>query len=218
MVGYGDVQWGLMRWDGVWCGMVRYGESRALKLCSLIFTERKMKEKELTFVGIDPGINGSVAVSLPDGCIKTFIMPTITKKLKDKRKKVIDHVGLRDFFKSLKTNHEQFYVVVEKQQAMSKQGVKQGVSAMVTLGIGYGALLQVLTDFEIPFEVVRAQEWQKEFGIANGDTKVQALEVCQGLFPNLNLLATKKSRVPHKGIVDAVLIMQYGIRKHKDEI
>ena len=165
--------------------------------------------------GIDPGLSGGISMMDAEKKITTKIMPTITIKKGKKNKRIIDHAGLREIFKSLKSKHKQCFVVVEKQQAMSKQGIKQGVGAMVTLGMGYGALIQVLTDFEIPFEIVRAQVWQKEFKIANGDTKAQALKVCQSLFPKLNLLATKKSRVAHKGIVDAVLIMQYGIRRYK---
>ena len=168
----------------------------------------------MIYIGVDPGLDGGFAIMKPEG-IETLIMPTNTVKKSGKNKRIIDNKGLKEIFEIFKT--EPCHATIEKQQAMSRQGVKQGVGAMVTLGMGYGALLQVLTDFEIPFEVVRAQVWQKEFGIANGDTKAQALEVCQSLFPNLNLLATKKSRVAHKGIVDAVLIMQYGVRKHKNE-
>lgn len=169
----------------------------------------------MIYIGIDPGLNGGIAIMRPSG-IETVIMPTTTIIKAGKDKRVLDHDGLKEIFEVFKS--VTCYATIEKQQAMTKQGIKQGVGAMVTLGIGYGALLQVLTDFGIPFEEVRAQVWQKVFGIANGDTKAQALQVCQNLFPNLNLLATKKSRVPHKGIVDAVLIMEYGIRRHKNEI
>ena len=161
------------------------------------------------FVGIDPGLHGGIAVLLPDGCIETYVIPTLEKKVGSRRKRVIDHVGLREIFKKIKRG--QLHAVVEMQHAMPRQGV----SSMLTIGIGYGSLLQTLVDFEIPFEIVRAQVWQKEFKIANGDTKAQALKVCQDLFPKLNLLGTKKSRVPHKGIVDAVLIMEYCVRRYK---
>ena len=168
----------------------------------------------MIFIGVDPGLGGGFAITKPTG-IETLIMPTNIIEKTGKNKRIIDHKGLKEIFEVFKS--VTCFATIEKQQAMSKYGIKQGVGAMVTLGMGYGALLQVLTDFEIPFEEVRAQVWQKEFGIANGDTKAQALEACQSLFPNLNLLATKKSRVPHKGIVDAVLIMQYGIRRHKND-
>ena len=163
------------------------------------------------FVGIDPGLHGGIAVLLPDGCIETYVIPTLEKKVGSRRKRVIDHVGLREIFKKIKRG--QLHAVVEMQHAMPGQGV----SSMLTIGIGYGSLLQTLVDFRVSYEEVRAQVWQKEFGIGNGDTKKQALVVCQSLFPKLNLLATKRSRVAHKGIVDAVLIMQYGVMRRKNE-
>ena len=167
----------------------------------------------MIYIGIDPGLSGGIAIMKPEG-IETAIMPTTTIKKANKDKRVIDHDGLKKIFEVFKS--EPCYAMIEEQQSMSKGGKPQGVISMVTLGLGFGALLQVLTDFNIDFERVNPQDWQKEFGIANGDTKAQALEVCQSLFPKLNLLGTEKSRVAHKGVVDAVLIMQYGIRKHKN--
>ena len=169
----------------------------------------------MIYIGIDPGLDGGIVIKKPSG-IETVIMPTTTVRKSGKNKRIIDNTGLKEIFEVFKS--VTCYATIEKQQAMSRQGVKQGVGAMVTLGMGYGALLQVLTDFEISFEIVHAKVWQKEFGIANGDTKAQALEVCQSLFPNLNLLATRRCRKAHSGIVDAVLIMEYGIRNHKNEI
>lgn len=167
----------------------------------------------MIYVGIDPGLDGGVAIKRPSG-IETAIMPTIITKKAGKDKRVISHDGLKDIFEVFKS--EECFAAIEEQQSMSKGGKPQGVTSMVTLGVGFGALLQTLTDFDIDFVRVNPQDWQKEFGIANGDTKAQALEVCQDLFQNLNLLGTKKSRVPHKGIIDAVLIMQYGIRRYKN--
>lgn len=144
-----------------------------------------------------------------DKKITTKIMPTITIRKGKKNKRVLDHKGLKETFEPYKLIS--CYAVIEKQHAMPREGV----SSMVTIGIGYGSLLQVLTDFNIPYSEVTAQVWQKKFGIANGDTKAQSLKVCQSLFPDLNLLATKRSRKAHSGIVDAILIMEHGIRMHK---
>lgn len=162
--------------------------------------------------GIDPGLSGGISMMNTEKKITAKIMPTITIKKGKKNKRVLDHKGLKETFEPYKSTS--CYAVIEKQHAMPGQGV----SSMLTIGIGYGSLLQTIVDFEIPFEEVRAQVWQKTFGIANGDTKAQALNVCQDLFPNLNLLATKRSRKAHSGIVDAVLLMEYGIRKYKNEI
>ena len=166
----------------------------------------------MIYIGIDPGLDGGIAIKKPEG-IETVIMPTTTVKKASKSKRIIDNTGLKEIFEVFK--FVTCFATIEEQQAMTKRGIRQGVISMVTLGVGFGALLQVLTDFDIDFVRINPQDWQKEFGIANGDTKTQALEVCRNLFPNLNLLGTKRSRVAHKGLVDAVLIMQHGVRRGK---
>ena len=98
----------------------------------------------MIYIGIDPGLSGGIAIMKPEGIV-IVVIPTNTIQKAGKNKRIIDHDGLKKIFEVFKT--ETCYATIEKQQAMSKQGVKQGVGAMVTLGIGYGALLQVLTDF-----------------------------------------------------------------------
>jgi hypothetical protein len=47
------------------------------------------------------------------------------------------------------------------------------------------------------------------------ETKKTALLACKRLYPDINLLATERSSVPHDGIVDAVLMAGYCMRKFK---
>ena len=160
----------------------------------------------LRFCGIDPGLSG--AISFIEGSeIVTCIMPTISFG----KKRVLDNLTLSRIFSG--SNPTQSYAILEQQQAMPKQGV----TSMFSIGYGFGALKQCLVDFSIPHEVVRAQVWQKEFGISGrkGNTKAQALQICQSLFPDLNLLASERAKKPHEGIVDAVLIAEYGRRRYK---
>lgn len=159
----------------------------------------------MKYIGVDPGLNGAIVI-MDDNLIVTRVMPTIVIKKGKKNKKVLYHKGLKEIFEVMEGES---YAIIEKQHAMPKEGV----SSMVTIGIGYGSLLQVLTDYNISYDEVTAQKWQKEYNIAGGDTKKQALEVCQSLFPNLNLLATERSRKPHEGFVDAVLIAEYNRRR-----
>jgi len=164
-----------------------------------------MKQKELTFIGVDPGLDGAIAII--DGDLITIkVMPTIIIKKGKKNKRTISHKGIKEIFEVIKGES---YAIIEKQHAMPGQGVV----SMLTIGIGYGSLLQILVDFEVPFEEVRAQEWQKEFGIGKGNTKEQALDVCQRLFPNLSLLPNRRYKKPHDGVVDALLIAEYNRRR-----
>lgn len=157
------------------------------------------------FIGIDPGLHGGIAIVYPDR-IETFPMPLLSSQ---KGLNAYDHFWLKRFF-NLATSDS--YAVLEQQQAMPEQGVV----SMLTIGYGFGALKQCLVDFAIPHEVVRAQTWQKEYNISGkkGNTKAQALRICQDLFPDANLLATERSRKSHEGIVDAVLIAEYARRRY----
>ena len=176
----------------------------------------------IRYIGIDPGLHGGIAIIIgeeenethPGGItirtrenIKTFPMPLLASQ---KGLTAYDHFWLKRFFE-LSTSDS--YAILEQQQAMPKQGVV----SMLTIGYGFGTLKQGLVDFAIPHEIVRAQVWQKEFGISGrkGNTKAQALRICQGLFPDVNLLATQRAKKPHDGIVDSLLIAEFGRRRYK---
>ena len=158
----------------------------------------------MRYIGIDPGLSGSISF-IEKNEIVTCVMPTISLG----KKPVIDNLTLASIFSGY--DPTECYAILEQQQPMPKQGV----TSMFSIGYGFGALKQCLVDFGFPHEVVRAQTWQKEFGISGrkGNTKAQALQICQSLFPYLNLLATERSRKPHEGIVDAVLIAEYARRR-----
>ena len=163
----------------------------------------------MNFIGLDPGLHGGIAIITPQK-IETYPMPLFASQ---KGLNAYDHFWLKRFFE-LSTSDS--YAILEQQQAMPKQGVV----SMLTIGYGFGTLKQGLVDFAIPHEVVRAQVWQKEFGISGrkGNTKAQALQICRDLFPNTNLLATERSKKPHEGIVDAILIAEYGRRRYGGNI
>lgn len=158
----------------------------------------------MIFIGIDPGLSGAIATITTDEVL-THKMPVLIER----KKKVYYHFALKTFFQQFRGLNP--YAVLEQQHPMPKQGV----TSMFSIGYGFGALKQCLVDCSIPHEIVRAQVWQKEFGISarKGNTKTQALQVCQDLFPNVNLLATERSKKPHDGIVDALLIAEYSRRR-----
>jgi crossover junction endodeoxyribonuclease RuvC len=82
---------------------------------------------------------------------------------------------------------------------------KQGVSSTFKFGQGYGGLEMALTGWEIPFERVTPQRWQKEMGcLTKGDKNVSKRRA-QELFPHL--------KVTHK-LADSLLIAEYGWRTH----
>lgn len=97
----------------------------------------------------------------------------------------------------------------------------QGVVAMFSFGRTLGLIEGLLATRLIPYTKVRPREWQAEIfsgvkikkGRSKKEVKNAALVMCKRLFPKVNLLATERSKVPHQGIVDAILIGEYARRK-----
>lgn len=183
-----------------------------------------MTKLDVDYIGIDPGLNGAIAIvhggiatTHKYGDVSLSRIPTINMrrvaKGKTKGRMQYDHQTISDFFRLIANPCT---VMIEKQQAYPGQSVTS-----MSVGCGYCTLKQTLTDFHIPFETVPPKEWQDEFGISTkkaiaakkGNTKAQAVSICQQLFPDVSLLATKRSKKPHEGFSDALLIAEFGRRQ-----
>lgn len=167
-----------------------------------------MKEVE-TIVGIDPGLTGAF-------CFMSF-SPT-TKKVTEVLFEKMFIIGREPDFKSLTAIFNEMcgvrHIFLEKVSAMPHQGV----SSVFKFGRVVGALQALAASIEVPLTQVSPQTWQREIheGISKVDVflpKARSLIAAQRLFPQLNLLASEKSKKPHKGYVDALLIAEYG-RRH----
>jgi crossover junction endodeoxyribonuclease RuvC len=99
-------------------------------------------------------------------------------------------------------------VALERAQAMPDQGV----TSMFNYGVGYGTILGILQGLKIKHRTIRPQEWQawafKQLRVKRDDPKGAALAIALALYPTANL-TPPRCRVPHKGIVDALLIGGY---------
>ena len=159
----------------------------------------------MRYIGIDPGLDGGVAILETDENPQVFVMPV--KPTGKGREVNVNTIVCEGWL------HSVTGVVIERQQCYPKQGGKSNY----TIGYNYGKLIALLEAEAVPFEVVAPKEWQREFGIsgAKGDTKKQAALVAARLFPCVELRATERCRVPHSGKVDALLIAEYGRRKLK---
>jgi crossover junction endodeoxyribonuclease RuvC len=157
-------------------------------------------------VGIDPGLSGGFCImtlstkSLLHEDIVFEFFPTIASEP--------DFQKLTYIFSCLLDCH----AVLEKVAARPGQGV----CSMFKFGRVYGALQALLAAHQIPSFEVTPQKWQAEMleGIpviqktsGKKDTKKMALLAAQKLFPSLTI--PKK----HDGLVDALLIAEWGRRK-----
>jgi crossover junction endodeoxyribonuclease RuvC len=145
-------------------------------------------------IGIDPGKTGGLALLDTDHAqiIALHVMPETLADLADLMRELSRHTRLTCF--------------VEQVHAMPKQGV----TSVFTFGQGYGALMGMLTVLKIPFVLVRPQKWQKEFWGKTTNPKASAYEAARRLYPEASLLATERSKKPHEGLIDALLIARYG--------
>lgn len=107
-------------------------------------------------------------------------------------------------------------VVLEHAGSFSPQGRTQGGAGMFNYGRGFGRLEGVLETLGVTPLLVRPQVWSKaltsSFAPLSDDPKARALMAVRALYPGLNLVQPR-CRLPHAGIVDALLIAEWG-RRH----
>lgn len=153
-------------------------------------------------VGIDPGFKGCLCLN-EDSKISFF-----DKYILEINKKKEYDIAL--MIQILKDIHPDF-VVIERQQSMRKQGV----ASTFKTGYGFGIWIGALSALSIPFTIVQARTWQKEFFPPRGDddTKEIAYKIASQLYPQ----SAKEMRGPRNGLIDgrsdSVLIAEYGKRK-----
>lgn len=148
--------------------------------------------------GIDPGLDGAVAILFDHGHLTLKMAPTLGFK---GSKRDFDLPQMRklmhDFAPSL--------VVIEK--VASRPG--QGVSSVFRFGEGFGMWQGVLAGLEIPYQLVTPQKWKSSILAGTKKDKQAAIQVIQRRFPGVSLLATSRSRVPHDGMADAAALALY---------
>jgi hypothetical protein len=167
-------------------------------------------------LGIDPGKEGAVVLLSGDGKeIIPFTMPVIGKEL-DRQTLLKNLISIGQTYNP--------YVYVENVHAI------HGCSAASTFSFGYvcGALHTAIEAARLSYTLVSPKTWQKEMfqgipvlrkpapkGKKRGpvDTKKMALIAAQRLFPTIDLRASIRCKNPHEGIVDALLIAEYGRRQ-----
>ncbi len=174
------------------------------------------------YVGIDIGKDGAIVVLNTKNneviSVNTFVTPLIGRELDFKA------------FKDLLLNYSNPFVVCEDLHAI----FNSSAANTFTFGGMCYATEMACVCLEIPYVKVQAKLWQKIMfegvkeirkpGTKNKkgidvkgkvDTKAMALIAAKRLFPKENFLPTPKSRTPHDGIVDAILMAEYARRTYK---
>lgn len=144
-----------------------------------------------TVIGIDPGKSGGIAI-LSDLGLTVYPM-------------IADAVVVHNLFREIKPS----LCVIEHAQAMPGQGV----TGMFNYGLNFGALKAICSINCARVELVKPQKWMRAMHCGadiNTPTKVRSWQSALKYFPGTDFLATKRSKKPHMGMVEAALIALYG--------
>jgi len=143
-----------------------------------------------TYLGIDPGQKGGIAIIHPDGAA-AWRYPG-------------DIVTAADSLRDLHCRYSITLACIEQVHSMPGQGVK----SMFTFGQNYGAWLGMLAAFGIPHTTVTPNKWQKAIMDAGtGDTKERSLNMARRLFPHIDMKYKADD-----GKSDALLMAMYAKR------
>ena len=155
----------------------------------------------MTYVGIDPGLSGAVAI-LQDGDVELADTPTLSTGKGSRR--VYSVVAMRALLVAAMPR----LVVIEQQQAMPRQGV----SSTFSTGYGFGLWTGLLAGLEIRYEVVTPRRWQKDLGIPPKSGKAGAAELAGRVWPNATIYGPKGGLLD--GRADALCLAEWGRRHH----
>jgi hypothetical protein len=94
---------------------------------------------------------------------------------------------------------------IEAQQAMPKQGVR----SMFSIGLGFGLWRGLLAGMQIPYEIVRPQEWRRVVGLPRNASKGDAAALAQRLYPEVGAELVGPRGGLRDGLADALLIAHW---------
>ncbi len=152
-------------------------------------------------LGIDPGLDGAVALIGPTGVVAA-ITPTLAAGRGGRRQ--FDTAAMARLLAGQPID----LAVIEAVGPMPKQGI----SSTFGFGLGFGVWLGILAALEIPHQTVSPQGWKKVILTGTARDKAAAIAFVSRRFPGVPLLATPRSRVPHDGIADAVCLGEFARR------
>ena len=154
------------------------------------------------FLGGDPGIDGAVALYVPETGLRICDMPVL--KVGTKRR--IDLWKLADQL-WLWAEDWDVQATVENVHAMPGQGV----TSMFSFGYSAGSLQQALASAKIPFTLVQPATWKAMYGLRGGaENKAASVAKAVDLFPAHRELFFGPKGGGKDGRAEAALLAHYG--------
>lgn len=151
----------------------------------------------MIYCGIDPGKTGAVSV-IEDSNVYVYPMPL-------NEEQSVDFTEVANILR--KHNPDVVYI-----EAVSSRPM-QGSVSVFTFGFSTGGLHGVCHALGIKIVKVSPQKWQKylmgkEKGVKH--TKEMTIEFIKKTYPNVSLMATKRSRKESDGMADSLAIATFG--------
>lgn len=175
-----------------------------------------------SFIGIDIGVNGGIAIIEEGKLVFTATIPKVQNK--------VDVHELNRLLSSFKSRSEEQYVVIEDLHSIFGTGAKSNFQ----FGWINGIIEAILISNGYSFEKIQPKKWQETCwqGIRpilintgkkkkNGevkykvDTKGTSLLAAKRLYPKADFSISERAKKQHDGIVDSVLLSYYGYLKFK---
>jgi len=166
-------------------------------------------------IGIDNGVTGGIVAIDDNGQIITkFKMPIVKRKWGSKQRNFVDAEKLYKAIGDIKGDGIAIAYLERPTHAPSHDSLRSMVDSYATTR----TVLELLLIHTVAVDAIHWQKtfWTKPKGIKakDYDTKKEALRVANEKWEHESWLATSRSSVPHSGIVDAVLIAEYGRNLH----
>ena len=153
----------------------------------------------MKIIGIDPGLNGAIAV-LQDLKVKEiFDVPVMPEGKKNKRQ--LNSAQLVKLLKDNISKNEEVAIVVEQVNAMPGQGV----TSMFNFGQTFGAIKGICAALGYPIFFVRPAKWKKHFELINSSKDASRTKAIE-MYPSLSDNLSKKKDVNKS---DAILIARF---------
>ena len=153
----------------------------------------------MKIIGIDPGLNGALAILENNKVKQLFDMPVMSEGKKNKRQ--LNSAQLVKLIKDSINLNEEVVIVVEQVNAMPGQGV----TSMFNFGQTFGAIKGICAALGLPIFFVRPSKWKKHFELINSSkdsSRTKAIE----MYPLLSSELSKKKDVNKS---DAILIARF---------
>ena len=154
----------------------------------------------MKIIGIDPGLNGAIAILEDNKVLDILDMPVMSEGKKNKRQ--LNSAQLVKYIKdNLDEKSKEIIVVVEQVNAMPGQGV----TSMFNFGQTFGAIKGICAALGLPIFFVRPAKWKKYFGLINSSKDASRTKAIE-MYPSLSDHLSKKKDVNKS---DAILIARF---------